>query len=357
IAKIITSKLRSLLPASEGTPSSSQESNPTPVDFTPFLHPAAIQLCARKVASTTGDLRKAFELARRAIELIERETMQKRAAMTAEASTTSGAGVPEPGSPSHRAAATTHAKVPLEENANLATRTSVNSKFVSPPDTPGTTATSTNKSAQVPSLPVLTPATAPRATVAHVARVTASLLGTGTTERLAGLTLQQKAALCALVALGKKNAAAAGDDKPVPRTPSKRSSSSSAYKATPSSTSAAQAPTIKALFATYVSLCRRDNALAPLSSSEFNDVVSSLETSGLVSLQSHGSGPASRSRSGSGPSMPSTPSRTPSRRGRAGAARDNGETVVTCHVNEKEVLDGLVGAGEGVLRKLVAEEN
>lgn len=39
-----------------------------------LFHPAAIQLCARKSASNTGDLRKAFDICRCAIELVERET-------------------------------------------------------------------------------------------------------------------------------------------------------------------------------------------------------------------------------------------------------------------------------------------
>lgn len=42
-------------------------------DETPFIHPAAIELCARKVAASSGDLRKALDICRHAIELAERE--------------------------------------------------------------------------------------------------------------------------------------------------------------------------------------------------------------------------------------------------------------------------------------------
>jgi cell division control protein 6 len=60
ISSVITSKLRSLV---------SDET-----DFIPILHPTAIMFLAKKVASQTGDLRKAFDICRRAIDLIEAET-------------------------------------------------------------------------------------------------------------------------------------------------------------------------------------------------------------------------------------------------------------------------------------------
>ncbi|KZZ94075.1 cell division control protein [Ascosphaera apis ARSEF 7405] len=292
-----------------------------PADFTPFMHPAAIQLCARKVASTTGDIRKAFELVRGAVDLVEKETMQKRhaAAQAAGLAKTATTGAIETQKP----AATASGKTPLFENANLASRTT-------PPDTPGTSKEGKSNTTTSPALPVLTPINAPRVTVAHVARITSSLFNNGTNERLAGLNLQQKAALCALIAFNRKNSAQAGEkeNNAVPRTPSKRSASAFA----------ADQPTIKHVFSTYVSLCRRDNALTPLSASEFNDVISSLETSGLIALQNSASGPA-------------TPSRTPSRRARG----ERGETIINCYVNEKEVLGALKGAGEGILMKLVSQ--
>ncbi|ONH67563.1 Cell division control protein 18 [Cyberlindnera fabianii] len=59
IAKIITAKLRLL--------------NENPQDTTvPLFHPAAISLCSKKAASHTGDLRKAFDVCRAAIEIVER---------------------------------------------------------------------------------------------------------------------------------------------------------------------------------------------------------------------------------------------------------------------------------------------
>lgn len=51
IKSVIIAKLKSLV----------SKDSPTP-DYLPFLHPAAIELCSRKVSSQTGDLRKAFDI-------------------------------------------------------------------------------------------------------------------------------------------------------------------------------------------------------------------------------------------------------------------------------------------------------
>ncbi|KAG5368992.1 Cell division control protein 18 [Yarrowia sp. E02] len=46
---------------------------------TTAIHPAAIQLCARKASANTGDLRKAFDICRKALEISEQEFIQKLA--------------------------------------------------------------------------------------------------------------------------------------------------------------------------------------------------------------------------------------------------------------------------------------
>ncbi|KAL9113503.1 MAG: hypothetical protein Q9187_007608, partial [Circinaria calcarea] len=164
IASVITTKLQSLLP-----PPTTAGPN-----YVPFLHPVAIQFCSKKVASQTGDLRKAFDIVRRTIDLVEAETKQKHQdELTSEALQAS---------PS---------KTPLVENINL-----------SSPCSPSRLALKTPSLSD--SLARLTPETAPRATIVHMARVTASAFNNGTAQRLQSLNLQQKAALCALVAFEKK---------------------------------------------------------------------------------------------------------------------------------------------------------
>ncbi|EHA27288.1 hypothetical protein ASPNIDRAFT_50841 [Aspergillus niger ATCC 1015] len=278
IASVITNRLRSLLP----------EGQTVDPNFVPFVQPAAIQLCSKKVASQTGDLRKAFELVKRAIDLIEQEALKKLEAQNA-----------NPESPS---------KTILVENNNL----SSSSKSSSPKQTPALSYTAI---------------TAPRASIAHVARITSAAFGQGTVQRLQGLNLQQKAAICALIALDRKRR-----QGEFPGTPSKT-------KHLP--------PTIKQVYDTYCTLCRQDNILHPLTSTEFKDVLSNLETMGLVGeYQGRGrggtvAGGSDLRRSPSKLHGPMTPSK----------ALD--EQSLVCFVSQKEIETQLTGAGEGILRRLL----
>ena len=84
-------------------------------------------------------------------------------------------------------------------------------------------------------------------------------------------------------------------------------------------------------------LCLKDEGvLQPLKSTEFRDVVASLETLGLV----HESNGRTTSFL--------TPSRTPSRNG-----RNADEKQVASAVSEKELLDSLKGPGGDLLRSLL----
>ncbi|OJD27374.1 hypothetical protein ACJ73_01238 [Blastomyces percursus] len=328
IAGIISTRLRSLLPTSNTARATTAT---IPEDFTPFLHPAAIQLCARKVASQTGDLRKAFDIIRRTIDLVEQQTRQTQ-------------------NPSSSCQSPT--KVPLVENANLA------SSLISPPDTPSSSSSSSS-TATPSTATIYTPVTAPRATVAHVARVTASAFCQGTVQRLQGLNLQQKAALCVLIALGRRKVD--NRDSGILDTPSL----SKSPRSTKSSVAAevVTAPTVNELFVTYSGLCRRDKILQPLAATEFRDVIGSLETLGLVGeAQTKGRGRECTSATGGvggggfnglrTPSKPKTPTRMAGRMTGAGAD----ERMLVCFVSEGEVEKLICGEGEGILRGLFRAE-
>ncbi|KAJ5975390.1 hypothetical protein N7481_009097 [Penicillium waksmanii] len=278
IANVITNKLRSLLP-------DGGESDPK---FVPFLQPAAIQLCAKKVASQTGDLRKAFELIKRAIDAIEQEThskLEKQAADAADASV-------------------------LAENKNLSTTL----KPI--------------PAARPPLMANYNSMTAPRASIAHVARITTSAFGQGTIQRLKGLNLQQKAAICSLIALERKRR-----DLDIPSTPSKSRSG---------------APTVKQAFDTYCTLCRNDNILHPLTSTEFKDVLSNLETMGLVGdYQGRGRGGTL----GGGSDVRRTPSKSGSVMSTPHKGMD--EQGLLCFVSQSEIEGQIAGPGEGILRRLL----
>ncbi|KAF3398451.1 Cell division control protein 18 [Penicillium rolfsii] len=280
IANVITKRLRSLIP-------SGMDNDPK---FVPFLQPAAIQLCAKKVASQTGDLRKAFELIKRAIDTIEQETQQKLEKQAAEAENSSI----------------------LAENANLS------SPAKAAPARPTTMSS-------------YTALTAPRASIAHIARITTSAFGQGTVQRLKGLNLQQKAAICALIALERKRR-----ELDILSTPSK---------------SRCSAPTVKQAFDTYTTLCRNDNILHPLTSTEFKDVLSNLETMGLVG-EYQGRGRGGTVAGGS------DIRRTPSKSGNAITTPHKGmdEQGLLCFVSQSEIEGQITGPGEGILRRLLRGE-
>ena len=274
IASIITTKLRSLV-----THNSADQP-----DFVPFVHPAAIQLCSKKVASQTGDLRKAFDIIRRTIDMVETETKVEYEAKV-----------------DTQLLRNSPCKSPLTENPNLA----------SPPTRRLTSSTR--------SLEDLTPMTAPRATIAHISRASAAALNHGTSQRLQTLNLQQKAALCALISHQKTSRRARSS---IFSTPSKRLHI---------------APTMKALHDTYTSLCKREYALHPLTTTEFADVVSGLETLGLVGEEAGVRGIAKAP--------------TPSKKGRTEDRR------ILSFVSENEVQVCLESAGGNILRGLLVDED
>jgi len=278
IGSVITSKLKSLISLDTVTP-----------DYVPYVHPAAIQFCSKKVAAQTGDLRKAFDIIRRAIDLVENETKRKH---QEDLKLQTLQGSPP--------------KSPLGENNNL-----------SSPCSP-VRSTKKPRPTLTDSLARLTPENAPRATIAHMARVTASAFNHGTAQRLQSLNLQQKAALCSLVALEKKTAQMRRD-----------------LFATPSK-SATAAPTIRKVYEMYSGLCRRENALHPLTSTEFTDVIGSLETLSLI-------------QGGDGKSVGMGLARlTPSKK----VLRAEDKRIVSC-VSEQEVEGCLDGPGGGILKGIL----
>lgn len=242
-------------------------------DYLPFFHPAAIQFCAKKVASQTGDLRKAFDIIRRTIDLIESETKH---------------------TPPADIDSEELREAPFHDSPNLS----------SPCTSPSATLATR--------LSILTPSTAPRATIAHVARVSSAALTNGAPQRLQALNLQQKAALCALVYLEKTNLRHGS----LFNTPSKINTS----------------PTIRKLYDTYCALCKRDNALQPLTGTEFGDVLGGLETIGLV-----GNGDI---------------------KGKLGKRRLKSEDRrIAGRVSEVEMEGCLEGIAGGILRSLLKEDD
>ncbi|KAK9368134.1 P-loop containing nucleoside triphosphate hydrolase protein [Lipomyces kononenkoae] len=127
-------------------------------EATALMHPAAIQLCARKTAANTGDIRKAFDICKRGLDLAEEDARRKysQQSNTDCQENRSPMLTPSP-SPSRSPAA-----------------------FIIPAD-----------------------AVPPKVTISHIAKICSSAFGGSTAQRLQSLNLQQKAVLCALV-VGEK---------------------------------------------------------------------------------------------------------------------------------------------------------
>ncbi|KAJ9139117.1 Cell division control protein [Pleurostoma richardsiae] len=288
VRNIITKRLKGLLPQDTATP-----------DYVPFFHPAAIELCSRKVSSQTGDLRKAYEICRRAIDLVESETRQKYENEAKE-----------------QALQMTPSRKVLGENTNLSSPVK---------GSPGKSV----PSMLATSLKSLTVENAPRVTIGHLNKVTAAVFSNGTSQRLKTLNLQQKAGLCALMALEKRNREVLASKS-----------------STPSKTQIL-APTVKTLFDTYCLLCTSESVLHPLSSSEFREVMGSLETLSLVAPVDGKTGSFAIAQ-------------TPSKRGRKGAfggSSGNGDDrrVASC-VGERELEQALEGLGADILRSILSGE-
>jgi cell division control protein 6 len=187
------------------------------------------------------------------------------------------------------------------------------------------------KKSQWPQNPLahLTVETAPRATIAHMARVTAAVFSNGSNQRLAALNLQQKAIMCSLLVLEKRL----------------RDRHEMDIMATPSKPNGA--PTIRALHAAYIALCNTDNVLHALTSTEFRDVLTSLETLSLISWVDGKNGTFTAVAPG-----------TPSRRGRQGGfgMKVAEEKKVTSSVAVKELKESLKGPASDILLNLLGSE-
>ena len=280
IASIITEKLQSTLPADCSKAK----------DYVPFLHPAAIQLCSKKVASQTGDLRKVFNLVRRSIDCVEREVIEKYSS-----------SVNSSKQPFADITNTSPTKLPLSPPSSSPF------KPVSPSPSQGLVQLN---------LSTLTAGNAPRATVAHIARLTAEVFSSNAISRLDGLNLQQKAVLCSLVAAESRR-----KNRDPFSTPSKNAN---------------KKPMLSDLFTSYAGLCRRENVLCALSATEFRDVVASLDTLGLV-----------QEASARGSFL--TPTKTPSRLGKKSIE----DTQFSSTVSQKELDENLQGPGTEILKRLL----
>ncbi|EWC46272.1 hypothetical protein DRE_04443 [Drechslerella stenobrocha 248] len=281
VARVVTARLQTL---NEGAASGD--------GWVPLMHPAAITLCAKKVAQATGDLRRCFDICRKAIDMIEHETRTKLLKQQEEEQTENTTPAEDAGSVVITPAATP--RKPLSETVVEANSPAVAAKAIISRHNP---------------LQSLTALTAPRATIAHVARISSTSFGITAGTRLKALNMNQKAVVCALVVLARKSG---GGGVPV-----------------------------KDLWTRYLQLCKADSVLFPtVTKMEFLDILSGLEGAGVAEVSDAGKG------TGTG---------TPSKRGRKTGMGGADERMIRATVKEEEVR-AVVGADGGqVLLKMFSE--
>ncbi|CAO3575116.1 unnamed protein product [Mortierella alpina] len=204
----------------------------------PLMQRPAIELCARKVASATGDLRKALDICRQTIEMVEMETRKKeKQQLACSVSVLSEKVMPlqeiSLAELENRMAGGTAAAV-----ARLPLARSVSS---------GALSNENSHSAEG-----MTLQEAPRVTVEHVKRALASAFGSPMVQKMKALNVHQKIVLSVLVM--KIQAGKTIDCE------------------------------IGKVFDHYTMVCRGSNKIGAVNRGEYQDLINMLEANGLVTL-------------------------------------------------------------------------
>ncbi|KAF9291518.1 AAA ATPase [Linnemannia elongata] len=201
----------------------------------PLMQRPAIELCARKVAAATGDLRKALDICRQTIEMVEVETKKKERAQQQQ----------QQGRPS--------ALAPLSEIrlADLENRAAGGADRASLVRRATTGAMAELTGVQDGSGPI-TLQDAPKVTVAHVQKALASAFGSPMVQKMKGLNVHQQIILTVLVTKiqgGKTVDCEVGK-----------------------------------VFDHFTTTCRSSNKIGALSRGEYQDLINMLEANGLITL-------------------------------------------------------------------------
>ncbi|KAF9954021.1 AAA ATPase [Mortierella alpina] len=202
----------------------------------PLMQRPAIELCARKVASATGDLRKALDICRQTIEMVEMETKKK------ERLEKSPQNVLAPLSKS-RLASLENQTAGGADPAILLRRTSSSLS-----DSSAVSQTSR----ALGGADVVTLQEAPKVTVEHVKKALASAFGSPLVQKMKALNLHQKIVLAVLVV--KIQSGKTVDCE------------------------------VGKVFDHYMVMCRSSNKIGPVNRGEYQDLINILEASGLITL-------------------------------------------------------------------------
>ncbi|KAF9988415.1 AAA ATPase [Modicella reniformis] len=199
----------------------------------PLMQRPAIELCARKVAAATGDLRKALDICRQAIEMVEAETKKKER--------------------QERQLGRMPRNYPLSEIwltdlenqvAGGADTSIISHRHRSPPATDAPTTTTASEAVKLQDVP--------KVTVEHMKKALASAFGSPMVQKMKTLNLHQKIVL-AVVATKTQSGKAADCE-------------------------------IGKVFDHYTMTCRTSNKIGAVNRGEYQDLINMLEANGLITL-------------------------------------------------------------------------
>ncbi|KAF9974620.1 AAA ATPase [Actinomortierella ambigua] len=239
----------------------------------PLMQRPAIELCARKIAAGTGDLRKALDICRQTVEMVEMEYKKKGKVGGASTSSTSGPLGSSQGKTGPTAPLVPRlvGKMPLQEISigELENRGSgrlsltkghqipSQATTLSPPASPllsSSSSLTSSSSSNMGHNPFLAMSLhdAPKVTIAHVNKALALAFGSPAVQMMRSLNLHQQILLSVLVILLKGGK---GGDC-----------------------------TVGKLLDQYTASCKTSNKVAAVSKSESQDLINMLEASGLLTV-------------------------------------------------------------------------
>ncbi|KAG0379854.1 AAA ATPase [Mortierella sp. AD032] len=202
----------------------------------PLMQRPAIELCARKVAAATGDLRKALDICRQTIEMVEVETKKKERMERAQQQ--------QQGRP---LALAPLSEIRIADLENRAAGGADRATLVRR-STMGSMAELTAQDGSVP----MTLQDAPKVTVAHVQKALASAFGSPMVQKMKALNVHQQIILTVLVM--KIQSGKTVDCE------------------------------VGKVFDHFMATCRSSNKIGALSRGEYQDLINMLEANGLITL-------------------------------------------------------------------------
>ncbi|KAF9355502.1 AAA ATPase [Mortierella sp. AD094] len=208
----------------------------------PLMQRPAIELCARKVAAATGDLRKALDICRQTIEMVELEA-KKKERLEKQQSQQQQRGTNSP---------LTEIRLANLENqaAGNADRLLLSRRQSSPFTDLSPAGSGTGSSAVATAVTTLQDA--PKVTVEHVKKALASAFGSPAVQKMKALNVHQKIVLVVLVT--KIQSGKTVDCE------------------------------VGKVFDHYTSTCRSSNKIGAVNRGEYQDLINMLEANGLITL-------------------------------------------------------------------------